>query len=327
MNSGKDRTKQTKFLVLGILSYLPASTQNNIVAFKPYEQPVPGSLLKFKMVPIPQGEFSLGSPATEAHRHSDEGPQHTIGVSAFWIGVYEVTRDEFDVFLKDETTSQNSDVDAVTRPSPQYIDFSLGMGKEGGFPANSMSQYCALMYCKWLYQKTGIFYRLPSEAEWEYACRAGSNTAYYYGNDAGKMKDYAWFKENSDDKFHKVGQKLPNAWGIYDMLGNVMEWTLDHYEGDYYQHINNQEKDPLEKPNESVYPKSLKGGGYDTEADALRSAARFKSDPSWNRRDPQIPKSKWWLTDAAAVGFRIVRPLQQPTPEQAATFFKTYLSQ
>jgi formylglycine-generating enzyme required for sulfatase activity len=327
MSLGKDTSKPTKFLVLGFLSYLPASSQNNIVAFKPYEQTVPGSSLKFKLVPIPKGEFSLGSPASETKRNADEGPQHRVDISAFWIGIYEVTRDEFDAFLKDETISQNSEVDAVTRPSPQYIDFSLGMGKEGGFPANSMSQYCALMYCRWLYQKTGIFYRLPSEAEWEYACRAGSNTAYYFGNDAGKIKDHAWFRDNSEEKFHKVGQKLPNAWGIYDMLGNVMEWTLDHYDGTYYHHIGDQSRDPKHEPNDAVYPKSLRGGGYSSEASELRSATRFKSDPSWNRRDPQIPKSKWWLTDAAAVGFRIVRPLEQPTPKQAEVFFKTYLSQ
>ncbi len=327
MTLGKDASRQTKFLVLGILSYAQASSQNNPVPFKPYEQNVPGSSLKFKLVPIPKGEFKLGSPSAEAGRNTDEGPQHTVGISPFWIGIYEVSRDEFDVFLKDESTSQNSDVDAVTRPSPQYIDFSLGMGKEGGFPANSMSQYCALMYCKWLYQKTGIFYRLPSEAEWEYACRAGATTAYYFGNDAGKLKEYAWYKENSGDKFHKAGEKLPNAWGIYDMLGNVMEWTLDHYDAGFYNQVQDKTADPMHKPDADIYPKSLKGGDYLSEDKELRSATRFKSDPSWNRRDPQIPKSKWWLTDAAPVGFRVVRPLQQPTPEQVTAFFNTYLSQ
>ena len=327
MSFTKETAKQTKFIVLGVLSCTQASAQTNTAAFNAYEQALPGSSLKFKMVPVPKGEFVLGSPSNESKRNADEGPQHPIAISPFWIGMYEVTRDEFDVFLKDETTSQNNDMDAVTRPSPQYIDFSLGMGKEGGFPANSMSQYCALMYCKWLYQKTGIFYRLPSEAEWEYACRAGSKTAYYFGNDTSKLKDYAWYKDNSEDKFQKVGQKKPNAWGLYDMLGNVMEWTLDHYEGDFYRHLNDKSQDPKEQPNPARYPKVLRGGGFTDETAALRSAARFKSDPSWNRRDPQIPNSRWWLTEAAAVGFRIIRPLQQPTTEQAEQFFKTYLGQ
>jgi formylglycine-generating enzyme required for sulfatase activity len=197
------------------------------------------------------------------------------------------------------------------------------MGKEGGYPANSMSQYGALMYCRWLYHKTGIFYRLPSEAEWEYACRAGTHTAYYFGDDTSLLGKYAWYSENSDDKFQKVGLKLPNAWGLYDMLGNVMEWTLDHYDENFYARM--PDKDPMAIPNDSHYSKSLRGGGFTDDATGLRCARRIKSDPVWNRRDPQIPKSKWWLTDARAVGFRIIRPLKQPTGEEVELFFKNYL--
>ena len=239
------------------------------------------------------------------------------------MGEHEVTRDELDVFLKDESTSQNVDVDAITRPSPQYVDLSFGMGKEGGYPANSMSQYGALMYCRWLYQKTGIFYRLPTEAEWEYACRAGTTTAYFFGNDETQLDKYAWYDKNSDEKFHKVGQKLPNPWGLYDMLGNVMEWTLDHYDADRYTSIN--ANDPVALPNPLRYPKTLRGGGFTESAGELRSAKRFHSDPSWNKRDPQIPKSKWWLTEAGFVGFRLVRPMQQPSKESVDLFFKNYL--
>jgi formylglycine-generating enzyme required for sulfatase activity len=130
------------------------------------------------MQSIPAGSFLIGSSISEKNRQQEEWPQKKIQMSAFWMGAYEVTRDEFDVFLKDEQTSQNVDLDAITRPSAQYVDLTWGMGKEGGYPANSMSQFGALMYCKWLYQKTGIFFRLPTEAEWEYACRAGTNTTY-----------------------------------------------------------------------------------------------------------------------------------------------------
>lgn len=296
------------------------SAQNN---FTEYKQDIPGSALAFKMVPVKAGSFTIGSPASEKGRNADEGPQKKIEISAFWIGAYEVTRDELDVFLRDETTSQNDDVDAITRPSPQYIDLSYGMGKEGGFPANSMSQYGALMYCHWLYKKTGIFYRLPTEAEWEYACRAGSNTTYFFGNDSTQLEKYAWYEKNSGEKFHKTGEKLPNAWGLYDMLGNVMEWTLDHYEADRYAKM--PAKDPMVKGNEERYPKALRGGGYLSSPADLRPAKRTPSNPVWNRRDPQIPKSRWWITDAPWVGFRIVRPVLQPTAEEVSKFFKEYL--
>jgi formylglycine-generating enzyme required for sulfatase activity len=306
------------FCLLCISQIIPDS-------FHVYQQTIPGAAISSRMVPVPAGSFLLGSPMNEKGRLADEGPQKKVQIAAFWMSAFEVTRDEFDVFLKDESTSQNVDVDAITRPSPQYVDLSWGMGKEGGYPANSMSQYAALMYCRWLYQKTGIFYRLPTESEWEYACRAGTTTAYYFGNDSTQLDKYAWYSKNSNDKFQKVGQKLPNAWGLYDMLGNIMEWTLDHYQENRYSTITDNSMNPVMAPNASKYPKALRGGGYSETAGELRSAKRFRSDPDWNRRDPQIPKSKWWLTEARSVGFRIIRPLQAPTPSEAEQFFKQYI--
>ncbi len=171
-----------KILLLPVcLLFITFSFAQTTAEFKEYEQPIPGSTYKTRMVPIQGGSFIMGSSDKEKNRKADEGPQRKVAISPFWIGAYEVTRDEFDAFFKDETTSENSEVDAITRPSPQYIDLSWGMGKEGGYPANSMQQLTALMYCKWLYNKTGVFYRLPTEAEWEYACRAGTTTAYYFG--------------------------------------------------------------------------------------------------------------------------------------------------
>ena len=312
------------FLAVSFLIFLKdsqAQTPDN--HFKPYDQNIPGSTLHFKMVPVQSGHFLIGSPGSEKNRNNNEGPQKNIQLSAFWMGAYEVTRDEFDVFYKDETTSVNEDVDAITRPSPQYVDMSWGMGKEGGYPVNSLSQFGALMYCRWLYQKTGVFYRLPTEAEWEYACRAGTPTAYYFGDDSTQLDKYAWYLKNSDDKFQKVGQKLPNAWGLYDMLGNVMEWTIDHYYEKRYTDMT--EADPMVPANTSRYPKALRGGGFTETSRELRSAKRFNSNPDWNKRDPQIPKSKWWLTEARWVGFRVVRPLQQPSATEINDFFKKYL--
>jgi formylglycine-generating enzyme required for sulfatase activity len=291
--------------------------------FKPYTAKVPGSEVTFNMVPIPAGSFTMGSAENEKGRGADEGPQKKIEISAFWMGEKEVTHDEFLVFFNDESLARNSEVDAVTRPTTQYIDLSWGMGKQGGFPFNSMSQRTALMYCRWLYKNTGIFYRLPTEAEWEYACRAGSTTYYPFGDDPSALSDYAWFAGNSENKYHKTGTKKPNAWGLYDMLGNVAEWTLDQYSDKYFTTAG--DKDPFTEPT-SRYPKTLKGGGFSNDASMMRSAARFKSESSWNKRDPQIPKSKWWLTDAASVGFRIVSPVTQPSAEEADKFYEKYLS-
>lgn len=291
--------------------------------FAAYETTIPSSSVKFKMLPIPAGTFKQGSDASEKGRRPDEGPQHTINIAAFWMSEHEVTYDEFLLFFNDESTSRNSDVDAVTRPTPQYIDLSWGMGKQGGFPVNSMSQHTAMMYCRWLYKKTGQFYRLPSEAEWEYACRAGSTGVYYYGNDEKQLKDYAWFADNSKNKYQKVMQKKPNAWGLYDMIGNVAEWTLDQYDEKFYETITEGNANPVNVP-VSRYPRAVRGGGYLDKAEGLRSAARAKSEASWNKRDPQIPKSKWWLTDGMSVGFRLVRPKEQPSAEEIEAFYAKY---
>lgn len=307
------------------LSFCSFAAAQQPKEFKPYTSTVPGSSVTFSMTPIQAGYFTMGSPATEKGRAADEGPQRKLQIPAFWMGIKEVTHDEFLVFFNDESLTRNSDVDAVTRPTAQYIDLSWGMGKQGGFPFNSMSQRTALMYCRWLYKKTGTFYRLPTEAEWEYACRAGSDTPYPFGRDSASINDYAWFAGNSGNKYHKTGLKKPNAWGLYDMLGNVAEWTLDQYNANYYEKLKDNESNPFTEPT-SKYPKTLKGGGYSTSAAMMRSAARFKSDASWNKRDPQVPKSKWWLTDAAAIGFRIVSPVKQASAVEADAFYNKYLS-
>lgn len=311
------------FAVIFCFIAIGASAQQTSVNFEKYEQKLPVSNLRFAMVPIPAGQFKMGSLTASPKINADETPQKEITLDAFWMSATEVTRDVFDVFLKDESTSQNSDVDAITRPSPQYVDLTWGMGKEGGYPANSMSQYAALMFCKWLFKQTGIFYRLPTEAEWEYASRAGATTPYYFGSDPNLLTKYAWFQKNSANKYQKVAQKLPNAWGLYDMLGNLMEWTTDHYLPGRYATI--ELNNPIVAPTQGVYPKVLRGGSFLSDANTCRNGKRIKSDPIWNRRDPQIPKSKWWLTEAKDVGIRLVRPLQQPTPEQAQQFYTTYL--
>jgi formylglycine-generating enzyme required for sulfatase activity len=314
---------KSAFLLSGLLFFklLTAQTPADST-FRPYEQSIPGSSITIKMIPIPAGEFIMGNNNSLS---ADEKPARKISISAAWMSAFEITRDQYDLFFKDEATSINADVDAVTRPTAQYIDLTWNMGKEGGYPANSMSQFNALMFCRWLYNTTGIFYRLPTEAEWEYACRAGTTGDYYFAGDKTDLKDYAWFSTNSDAKYHKAGQKKPNAWGLYDMLGNVAEWTLDHYAADYYSTLKDDTLNPSAIVLKTKYPHTLKGGSYQDKANELYAGNRWASDPSWNKRDPQIPKSKWWLTDAAHVGFRIIRPLISPTKDEALAFFKKYL--
>jgi formylglycine-generating enzyme required for sulfatase activity len=282
---------------------------------------IPGANQKIKLVSIKGGSFQLGN---NASANADEKPAKQVTVSDFWMGAYEITHDQFDIFFKDDSTSQGSKVDAVTRPTPQYIDLSWNMGKDGGFPVNSMSVDAAMMFCRWLYQKTGIFFRLPSEAEWEYACRAGSKTNYFFGNDAALLGQYAWYKANSGEKYHKVGLKKPNPWGLYDMLGNVVEWTMDQYDPAFYQKLADNQLNPVNPP-VSRYPRSLRGGSYQDDAVKLKVFSRAHSVANWNQRDPQIPKSRWWLTDGMMAGFRIVKPVVQPSAEDAEKFYKLYL--
>ncbi|MEK6782769.1 MAG: SUMF1/EgtB/PvdO family nonheme iron enzyme [Bacteroidota bacterium] len=305
--------------------------------FKTYTQTIPGTAVTFKMAAIPAGNFTIGSPVTERGRDEDEGPQKEIKISAFWMATKEVTFAEWDLYFKDATLPQEKKldgvtyatpkdnelkIDGVTRATPQYIDLTYGMGRDARHPSNSMSHVAAIMYCKWLYSKTGIFFRLPTEAEWEYACRAGSNTAYPFGNDPESLKEYGFFKKDTDYDYQHVGQLKPNKWGLYDMLGNLSEWTIDQYDPIYYNSIKSQ--DPLTVPG-AKYPKTVKGGSFLDNAKELRCANRIPSRANWNKRDPQIPKSIWWLTDGMFMGIRIVRPSKQPSKEEIEKFFALYL--
>ncbi|MBS1564894.1 MAG: SUMF1/EgtB/PvdO family nonheme iron enzyme [Bacteroidetes bacterium] len=293
-------------------------------AFTAYEQKIPNSSVSFKMIPVPAGTFMMGSPDKEKGRAADEGPAVKVKIDSFWMEEHEVTYEEY-ILFQDEAQDVAPIPDGITRPSPPYIDFTLGMGKAGGFPANSMSQYAAIMYCKWLYKKTGIFYRLPTEAEWEYACRAGSATAYFFGDNETMLKEYAWYDKNSGNKYHAVKQLKPNAWGLYDMPGNVAEWTLDQYTANYFDQIKSNPVNPAVQPT-TKYPITLRGGCFRDDAAKLRSTARLASERKWNARDPQIPRSKWWNTDAPFIGFRIVRPVRQPDAAAAESFFESFLS-
>ncbi|MCE5303747.1 MAG: formylglycine-generating enzyme family protein [Planctomycetaceae bacterium] len=308
----------------------PAAEAKDQAGMKPYSEAIANTSVKFDMVPIPGGTFKMGSPAGEKDRKSDEGPQVEVQLDPFWMGKCEVTWSEFEQWglgldqhrrdvKKTPMTEWNKSADALAIPTKPYADMTFGMGKDG-YPAVCMTQFAAKMYCKWLSAKTGRYYRLPTEAEWEYACRAGAPTAYSFGDDSAKLDDYGWSEANSDEKYHKVGRKKPNAWGLYDMHGNVAEWCLDQFVPGRYKQLGDKlVKNPL-LPVTSTYPQVVRGGAWTDEAAMLRSAARRGSSPDWKSQDPQIPQSIWYFTDANFVGFRVVRPLHKPTPEEAAKY-------
>lgn len=289
-----------------------------------YVQKIEGTSLSFSMESIPGGTFSMGS---NSSTNKDEKPVHRVQIDPFWMGTYEVTWDIFEPFLyKDYEVSKQTDgklpstVDAVTRPTKPYLDMTFGMGKEG-HPALAMTQYNAIQFCKWLYVRTGVFYRLPTEAEWEYACRAGSETEYFFGENPEQIAEYAWFAENSNQATHKVGLKKPNAFGLFDIVGNVSEWTYDQYYADFYaKDKQDVVKNPVAVPT-VLYPHVVRGGSYQSAANELRSAARFASDPVWKQLDPQMPKSNWWFPEAPFVGLRLVRPVQAPSHEEILAYY------
>ncbi len=310
--------------VTGIYNKILANLKEKAQAdMKAYTNSIPGTAVTFSMMPIPAGEFLMGSPESEKGRKPDEGPQHKVKISPFWMGRTEVTWNEYELFMyPDQEKALTFDTnnpyldkasDAVSRPTKPYVEMSFGMGK-GEYPAISMTQHAANKFCQWLSAKTGQYYRLPTEAEWEYACRAGTTTAYSFGDDPALLKDYAWFGKNSDFKYQKTGRKKPNPWGLHDMHGNVLEWCLDQYDPNAYQNPPGQDSwVKSTKP----YPHVARGGHWDDEdVTMLRSSVRRASDKSWKQQDPQLPKSIWYHTDAQFLGFRVIRPLKVPPPEE-----------
>jgi len=290
-------------------------------AFEPYVEAIPDSKVRFEMVPIPGGRFLMGSPENEAGRRADEGPQVEVELGSFWMGKHEVTWNEYDLFAvarrgdAPPPPPPPSGADAITRPTPPYADESFGYSK-GRQPALSITWHAAMEYTRWLSDKTGHAYRLPTEAEWEYACRAQSATRFSAGDDETSLNTQAWSRKNADDQPHPVGRKQANTWGLFDMSGNVAEWVIDRYDASTYAQWPRPAKNPVALPDDKRYPHVVRGGSWDDEPVRLRCAARRASEPTWNRRDPQRPQSIWWLTDATHVGFRVVRAVQDTKPLQ-----------
>lgn len=296
---------------------------------KSFEQAIPGTDLKFEMVYVPAGEFLMGSPDTEAGRLPDEGPQHKLKLNAYWLAKCEVTWEQYYAFWKDESLFKADEIpdemkdklkaDALTRPTNTYVDELYDHGSDG-FPAICMTHHGAMMFCHWLRYKTKLPYRLPTEAEWEYACRAGSKGPYGFDDAKEKLEDYAWFKGNSADDdhdagtTHKVGTKKANAFGLHDMHGNVWEWCLDHYDPKFYGKFAGDKLvalGPVNKPTDKKWGHVVRGGSWADKADRLRSSARRGSEKVWMKFDPQLPQSIWWLTKMDVIGFRVALPVEE----------------
>ncbi len=247
-------------------AFYPCATFSQ-TTLSPFTETISGTSVKFEMIPLPAGTITINKTAVE--------------IKPVWIGKTEVTWDEYDIyaFKLDEKENQKiGELDAIARPTKPYGAPDRGFGHRG-YPALSMTFHAAQEYCRWLSAKTGKKYRLPTEAEWEYACRAGEVEKI----SPARLDQRAWFWDNAEDKTHPVAAKQPNTWGLYDMLGNAAEWVAG------------QDGKPV-----------VAGGSYKYKAAQLHSGARAKQMPMWNMTDPQMPKSKWWLSDATFVGFRVV---------------------
>ncbi len=330
---GQDRSGQ-----VGLVKTMPPEGRSVKVEggfMVPYTSTIPGSKIKFEMVPIPGGEFLMGSPKSEADREASEGPQFKVKVEPFWMGKYEITWSEYKTFMelhdvfkdfesyKMRPVTEKNQADAISAPSNLYDpSFTFESGEEPRQPAVTMAQYAAKQYTKWLSSVSTQFYRLPGEAEWEYACRAGTTTAFSFGDDPKQLGDHAWYYDNADDKTQLVGQKKPNPWGLHDMHGNVAEWVLDEFKEDHYAAFKGgvtSSGDALAWP-VKLFPRVVRGGSWELDPEQCRSASRMKShDDEWRAEDPNFPQSPWWFTSSPAtgIGFRIIRPLHAPKSKEA----------
>jgi sulfatase modifying factor 1 len=312
----------------------------------PYQQTIPGADVTFEMQPIPGGKFLLGSDGSEHGHKADEAPQIEVEVEPFWMSTYEVTWAEYKKYMEmyklfkqlgatklHPVTPDNKGL-IVTAPSSLYDPtFTFKLGDDATQPAVTMSQFAAKQYTKWLSGITGLYFRLPTEAEWEHACRAGAEGPYYFGSDAKQLRDYAWFYDNSSERLHPVGQKKPNAWGLFDMHGNVGEWVIDGYTADGHERLKGKGivkwRDAIAWPTK-LFPRVVKGGGFEDDAAGCRAAARRKSDDDeWREEDPNFPQSPWWFTSqpALSVGFRPIRPLKTAPLEERNKFWDADLEQ
>ena len=222
----------------------------------PFTENLPNGVT-LEMVGLPAGQFLMGSPDSDPDAQSDEKPQHQVKVNSFAIGKYPITQAQYQ---------------AVMGNNPSHFE------NNPQNPVEKVSWHNAQAFCQKLSQITGKTYRLPTEAEWEYACRAGTTTRYYFGDNNNQLGDYAWYRENSNGTTHPVGQKKPNAWGLHDMSGNVWEWCEDDWH-DSYAGAPDDGTAWIDNDNRSQSRKCLRGGSWIISPLNCRSANRYRNYP------------------------------------------------
>ena len=235
--------------------YSPVDTPTAVTASSDETPKTVTNFIGMEFVLIPAGEFKMGSPLSEKHRDSDEGPVHTVTIKkAYYMSKYEVTQKQW----------------------REVMDTNPSNFKGDDLPVERVSWNDAQEFIKKLNKKESTDkYRLPSEAEWESAARAGTTTPYSFGNDESNLSDYAWYYSNSGSKTHPVGQKQPNPWGLYDMHGNVWEWVQDKWHSDY----DGAPTDGIAWESGSSSYRVRRGGGWLRLAESCRSASRNNRDP------------------------------------------------
>lgn len=211
-----------------------------------------------KTIILQGGTFTMGKDGGYLY----EKPAHKVYIKSFAIGIYPVTFSEFDYFCKPF----------------RFKPYEEGWGR-GSRPVINVTWGDATAYCQWLYEKTGTPYRLPSEAEWEYACRAGSEGDYCFGNNVEKLKDYAWYNVSSNRQTHPVGTKQPNAWGLYDVHGNVWEWCQDTYCRNY----RNAHNDGSAREDMSTSDRVIRGGSWFDDYTYNQSTSRLSGCAPYNK--------------------------------------------
>ena len=308
-----------------------------VTAFTDYREQIPGTAVSFQMKAIEGGTFMMGSPEREPFRNEDESPQHEVSISPFFMAETETTWDMYWAFYA-ETMSEGHTppemvyennltamgVDAISGPTPPFGYPDQGWG-QGDRPAITMTHYAAETFCQWLSAKTGKKYRLPTEAEWEYAARGGTQTAYFFPGSPKDFSDYGFLRnifkpktdsigayvvytKNSGGRTQPPSVVLPNPFGLKNTLGNVMEYTADKYDPEAYAKRSGVVRDPLVTQGEEWV---VRGGHYDSDASEVRSASRAHTlHDEWMKTDPQQPKSIWWYSDIKGIGFRVVCEVQ-----------------
>ena len=307
-----------------------------VTSFERFTETIPGTGVDFDMVPVPGGVFTIGSPVSESGRADNEGPQRTVEVSPYFMAEVQVTWDMYMSFFR-ETASEGradagafatpgrryDDLDAISGPTPPWGSPDQGWGW-GDRPAITITHYAAEVFCEWLSLKTGKNYRLPTEAEWEFAARGNTTTPYFFEGDPKKftrerflnrlfgvdtttINSYVIYAENSLLRTQPPDRVRPNPFGLKNMLGNVWEYCSDYYADDAYAMYTDGQVISNPQGPASGTERVIRGGSFRSDAFEVRSATRRPTQhDAWLRTDPQIPKSIWWYSDTQEVGFRVV---------------------